>query len=285
MASSIEIDQVDHKIISLLQQDGRMSNSEIARKIGVAEGTVRNRIERLLNEGVIRITAVPDPAKLGFPITVIVGLNAELDKIEQVCRHFAGMKEVRSVAHTAGSHNIVLEVVFASHNEMLAFLTRGLTVVPGLVNTDTSHVVRFVRTADEWRIPESAVKGEMKKLVLIVDDDPDFVELTSLALQGAKYRVKSAMDGKEALAAMREEKPNLVILDLMMDYLLDGAGVARVIRENEDLRDVPILMVSSIASTEHASLLPTSEVLGVDDFASKPLQVADLLSRVKRLAT
>ncbi|MGQ9674067.1 MAG: response regulator [Chloroflexota bacterium] len=284
MPYPIEIDQVDHKIISLLQQDGRMSNSEIARKIGVAEGTVRNRIERLLSEGVIRITAVPDPAKLGFPVSVIVGLNAELDKIDQVCRHFAIMKEVRSVAHTAGSHNIVLEAVFSSHAEMLNFLTRGLTVVPGLVNTDTSHVVRFVRTPDEWRVPESILKGEVKKLVLIVDDDPDFIELTSMALQGAKYRVKSAMNGAEALAAMREEKPNLVILDLMMDYLLDGAGVARVIRESDDLRDVPILMVSSIASTDHASLLPTSEVLGVDDFASKPLQAADLLTRVKRLA-
>lgn len=285
MAPPVEIDQVDHKIISLLQQDGRMSNSEIARKLGVAEGTVRHRIERLLNEGLIKITAVPDPAKLGFDISVIIGVQAELDKIDQVCRHLAALKEVRSVAHTTGAYNVVLEALFPSHNELLTFLTRGLTGVPGLVRTETLHVIRYVRNRCEWRIPDSVVsRGEAKKLILIVDDDPAFVKLTSIVLEGAGYRVNTASNGDQALSLMREARPNLVILDVMMDYLLDGVAVARVMRASDDLRDIPILMVSSITSSEHAQLFPASEHLRVEEFASKPIQAADLIARVRRLA-
>jgi Lrp/AsnC family transcriptional regulator for asnA, asnC and gidA len=284
MATRAEVDRVDQKIIALLQQDGRMSNSEIARRLGVTEGTVRHRVERLLSEGVVRITAVPNPAGLGLEISVIIGVNAEPDKVDDVCRQLAMMKEVRWIAHTAGTHNVVLEGVFASHAELLNFLSRGLGAVPGLMKTDTSHVMRYVRQPHEWRVPDPVVKGEGKKLVLVVDDDPDFVELTSLALQNARFRVKSAMNGSEAVAAMREEKPSLVILDMMVDYLLDSVGVAKVMRSDKDLRDIPILMLSAAQSTEYASILPTSDLLGVDEYVSKPILAADLVSRVKRLA-
>lgn len=93
----------------------------------------------------------------------------------------------------------------------------------------------------------------------------------------------SAADGDEGLAMVHQEKPDLVILDVIMDTVLDGLNVSRELADDPEHRDMPILMVTSIANSDYAALFPTDEYIHIDDFVSKPIAPQDLLKRVKRL--
>lgn len=122
----------------------------------------------------------------------------------------------------------------------------------------------------------------MKK-ILIVDDDPDFVETTRLILESAGYQVVSAADGDEGLKMVAQEKPDLVILDIIMKTVLDGLHMSRQMAEDPEKRQIPILMVTSIANTDYAALFPTDEYIHINGFISKPISPQDLLARTEAL--
>jgi CheY-like chemotaxis protein len=119
--------------------------------------------------------------------------------------------------------------------------------------------------------------------VMVVDDDPDFVEITRMILTAEKYTVETAANGEEALRILRESPPDLLLLDVMMAGPLDGVNLAHAMEEDEALRGVPILMISSIADSPMAPMFPTDEYLPIDGWISKPVQPDQLLSRVRRL--
>ncbi len=116
--------------------------------------------------------------------------------------------------------------------------------------------------------------------ILVVDDDPDFVEITRTILQSHGYEVASAANGDQALQAMRKEVPDLVLLDVMMATVLDGLNLSHVMSEDPVLKDVPVIMVSSITDSPHAGLFPTDEYIPIDAWISKPVQPHDLLHKV-----
>lgn len=117
--------------------------------------------------------------------------------------------------------------------------------------------------------------------ILVVDDDPDFVEITRMILEANGYQVISAANGRQALAQMRQNRPDLVLLDVMMSHVLDGLDVTKEMQADVELRSIPILMVSSIASSRHAGMFPTDEYLPIDGWISKPVQPDDLLKKVE----
>jgi len=119
--------------------------------------------------------------------------------------------------------------------------------------------------------------------VLIVDDDPDFVEVTRAVLERADYQVISAADGDEGMRRVREESPDLIILDVIMKTVLDGLDMSRRMADSAEHHDTPILMVTSIANSDYAALFPTDEYIHIDGFLSKPIAPAELLRRVAAL--
>jgi CheY-like chemotaxis protein len=119
--------------------------------------------------------------------------------------------------------------------------------------------------------------------VLVVDDDPDFVEISRMVLESRGHVVSTAANGDQALERLRADKPDIILLDIMMATVLDGLNVSRVIREDPNLKDIPLVMVTSIANTPHAELFPTDESLSVDGWISKPVNPAELLKTVERL--
>jgi CheY-like chemotaxis protein len=121
------------------------------------------------------------------------------------------------------------------------------------------------------------------KVILVVDDDPDFVEYTRIVLESQGYHVKTAATADSALRMMHEDKPDLVLLDVMMSYVLDGLNVTRQMRDDPDLKMIPVIMISAIVSREEAGVFPTDEYLSVDAFMTKPVDPADLLKQVARL--
>ena len=83
------MDELDRKIIQILQENGRASNARIARDVGVSEGTVRRRLQSLLQEGIIKVVALPDPEVLGYNTEALVGIQVDPDKIDEVARQLA----------------------------------------------------------------------------------------------------------------------------------------------------------------------------------------------------
>lgn len=276
---STAYDEIDLRIIRLLQNDGRVSNVEIARTLGMPEATVRKRVERLLAQKVVRVVALPDLATAGLPLSALISLRVELGQVEAIARAVAALPEVRWLSYATGEYGLILEAALADNEHLLAFLTEHLAKIPGILSTSATHLLRPVKTVADWRLPSVPPPA-----ILIVDDDADFVEMTRTVLESAGYRVFSAASGSEALACMRRQRPALVLLDVMMDGLLDGLDAGRAMRLDASLQRIPIIMVSSIARSEYADQFPTDESIPADVFLSKPVSPARLLEEVRRLA-
>ncbi|MDY7041027.1 MAG: response regulator [Chloroflexota bacterium] len=119
--------------------------------------------------------------------------------------------------------------------------------------------------------------------ILVVDDDPDFVKSTSMVLEAEGYEVIGAANSDEGLSKLGQEKPDLVILDVIMSTVLDGLSMSQQMNEVPEYKNVPILMVTSIANTDYAALFPTDEYINIHGFMTKPISPEQLLSNVKRL--
>ncbi|MFA5779355.1 MAG: response regulator [Elusimicrobiota bacterium] len=121
--------------------------------------------------------------------------------------------------------------------------------------------------------------------ILIVEDDLDVVEAMKVVLESKKYRVISANDGKEGLEKAKSEKPDLIILDVMMRHETEGFKVTQTLRRNEQTKYIPILMVTAITQKTGFPFSPETdgEFLPVDDYVEKPVQPDDLLLRVEKL--
>jgi len=119
--------------------------------------------------------------------------------------------------------------------------------------------------------------------ILIVDDDTDFVFSTRTVLEQSGYEVISAGNGNHGRATLARERPNLVILDVIMSSVLDGLSMSRFMREEPEYKDIPIIMVTSIANTDYQVLFPSDEDIEIDAFLTKPIKPADLTGKVREL--
>ena len=120
------------------------------------------------------------------------------------------------------------------------------------------------------------------KKILIVDDDPDFVLATRLVLEGAGYTVEEASTGEAGLEKMRAGTPDLILMDVMMANPLDGYHTTQQIADDPALSQIPVVMISSIATSQYAETFPTDQHLAVRDFLSKPVGPERLLAKIKR---
>jgi len=123
------------------------------------------------------------------------------------------------------------------------------------------------------------------KRVLVVDDDPDIVETTKTVLDAAGYAVDTASNGTEALAQVKRSKPDLVILDVMMDKETEGFHVAYELKGNDATKDISILVLTNVGrkSGFKFSAETDEDYLPVDEFIEKPLEPKELLKKVAAL--
>ncbi|MFP4056563.1 MAG: response regulator transcription factor [Candidatus Brocadiia bacterium] len=121
--------------------------------------------------------------------------------------------------------------------------------------------------------------------VLIADDDPDIVEAMKTVLEASGFDVLTAPNGQECLRKLRESKPDVLILDVMMTTETEGFHVAYEIRNDPQLRHIPVLMLTAIEQKTGMSFSPEEDedYLPVEDFVSKPVEPEELVERVKAL--
>ncbi len=272
------MDEMDRQIVNLLRSNGRRSNVEIARELGVSEGTVRKRVDRLLEDHTLRIVALADPASIGLKVRALIFVTAELAHLDSVGAGLSQMPEVLSVYRMTGEYDLVLEAAFQSDEHLMSFLRDRVAILPGVVATKVGHVPQIMKQHHEWAIPEPP-----PPTILIVDDDPDFVAFTRIVLEDEGYVVQAAPNGQAALRSMATTVPDLVIMDIMMDGVFDGWDANRRMRQDRRLQDTPVLVVSSITASDYLSQLPTDDDNLIDNFLSKPVDPDALKTEVRRL--
>lgn len=151
ISSQSTLDQIDQDIVSLLRDDGRMAFTEIAKRLSIPEATARYRVQRLLQSGVIRIQAWPNPEKLGTPHIFAVWLIVENGYIDGVAEALSGMQEVRFVAVVAGRYNIFADVYYGVHDEMLAFFTK-LHQIPGIISYESQVILKLLKAEYKYTL-------------------------------------------------------------------------------------------------------------------------------------
>jgi len=149
-----QADDVDRRLISILQQDGRTSNREIARLLGVSEATVRNRLGRLIDEGLLNIVAVPTPKAVGLTMSAIIGVSVEMRRLDEVVGKIIGYREVRYAGLATGQYDIIIEAFFEDQEHMLTFVTRTLGQLEGVTDAETSVILKVAKFSYEWEIPQ-----------------------------------------------------------------------------------------------------------------------------------
>lgn len=142
------LDDVAKQIIEQLQQDGRRAYATIGRAVGLSEAAVRQRVQRLLDAGVMQIVAVTDPLQLGFPRQAMVGLRAGGD-LEAVADRIAELDEVDYVVITAGSFDLLTEVVCRNDDHLLEILQR-LRAVDGVLSTEAFVYLKLRKQTYSW---------------------------------------------------------------------------------------------------------------------------------------
>ena len=120
------------------------------------------------------------------------------------------------------------------------------------------------------------------KRVVVIDDDPDFVEYTRIILQAASYDILTASNAADGLALARRTQPDLVITDVMMSYSLEGISVTRAIRDDPTMNHIPVLVITAIARTPTEDLFPPGAQPAPDGFMTKPVAPDALLAAVQR---
>jgi len=122
----------------------------------------------------------------------------------------------------------------------------------------------------------------MKKTILLVDDDPDFLEQNRLLLEANGYAVRTAESGRQCLAAVEACRPDLIILDMVMDSPSDGFNISRELRNSEYTKTIPLLMITSVNDSVPFRIEPDSTWLPVDALLEKPVDPELLLAVVDR---
>lgn len=146
------LDNMDRDIVQILQVDGRTSNSEIARRLGVTETTVRKRLAALLDGDYIEIVAVPTPRLAGFSQSAIMGITTNLRDLRQIAAAITACPEVRYCGVSTGRYNLIIEAFFADNSHLVEFVTDVLGQMPGVTDVETSLILTIEKFSADWQI-------------------------------------------------------------------------------------------------------------------------------------
>ncbi len=145
------LDDKAKRIIELLQGDGRMSYSAIAKDVGLSEAAVRHRVQKLIEGGVVQIVAVTDPMQMGFARQAMIGIKVTGD-VQEVAAKLGEMDELDYIVITTGRFDILAELVATSDDELLDTISQRVSTIDGVVSTETFVYMRLVKQTYAWGV-------------------------------------------------------------------------------------------------------------------------------------
>ena len=143
------LDEVSKRIIEQLQADGRRPYAAIGKAVGLSEAAVRQRVQRLLDQGVMQIVAVTDPLQVGFHRQAMIGVRAEGD-LQEVADRLAEMAEVDYVVITAGSFDLLAEAVCEDDDALLELVSTKIRAISGVRSTETFVYLKLRKQLYNW---------------------------------------------------------------------------------------------------------------------------------------
>ena len=145
------LDDIAKRIIELLQGDGRMSYSAIAKDVGLSEAAVRHRVQKLIESGVIQIVGVTDPLQMGFARQAMIGLKIT-GNVQEVAAELSTMDEIDYIVITAGRFDILAEILAENDEELLETLSRRIGELDRVISTETFVYLRLVKQSYAWGV-------------------------------------------------------------------------------------------------------------------------------------
>ncbi|AGP54698.1 MULTISPECIES: Lrp/AsnC family transcriptional regulator [Streptomyces] len=143
------LDSVSLAIIEQLQEDGRRPYAAIGKAVGLSEAAVRQRVQKLLDQGVMQIVAVTDPLTVGFRRQAMVGINVEGD-LDPVADALTAMDEVEYVVVTAGSFDLLIEIVCEDDDHLLEMINKRIRTLPGVRSTESFVYLKLRKQTYTW---------------------------------------------------------------------------------------------------------------------------------------
>ena len=154
-----QLDKIDLEIIRLLQNDGRMASSEIAKTIKIPEATIRYRLKKLIDKEFIQIVAAANPIKLGFGIAACISIEAEIRKVDHVITQLEKIERVSYIAQMTSFPNVEIETYIETINELHDLLCQ-IEVIDGVIRVDTAFIRRIVRERFDFGTPRYLTESD-----------------------------------------------------------------------------------------------------------------------------
>jgi Lrp/AsnC family transcriptional regulator for asnA, asnC and gidA len=146
------LDATERGMVELLQQDGRMTVTQLAKELGVTEVTARRKLKRLLGDGVMRVVATVDPFDVGYETPVIVGLKVAMGYLDKVAERLSELPQVRYVGASTGRVDLIIEVVVRTNLELADFLMNQISGIEGILDSETNLIVRIYKQSWHWAV-------------------------------------------------------------------------------------------------------------------------------------
>jgi Lrp/AsnC family transcriptional regulator for asnA, asnC and gidA len=145
------VDGTSRAIIRELQEDGRRPYAGIGKAVGLSEAAVRQRVQKLVDTGVMQIVAVTDPTQIGFARQAMVAISVS-GNVEKVADELAAIAEVDYIVVTAGSFDLLAEVVVTDDEHLLSLINGRMRVIPGVTRTETFLYLKLVKQTYNWGV-------------------------------------------------------------------------------------------------------------------------------------
>jgi Lrp/AsnC family transcriptional regulator for asnA, asnC and gidA len=139
-------------MVELLQEDGRLTITSLAKSLGVTEVTARRKLRRLLGDRIIQVVATVDPFDVGYETPVIIGLKVQRTKLDEVARRLSELPQVRYVGASTGRVDLIVEVVVRTNQDLADFLLNELGSMDGVTDSETNLIVRIYKQSWSWAI-------------------------------------------------------------------------------------------------------------------------------------
>lgn len=140
-----QLDDLDYQILKVLMKDGQITNVDLSKMVGTSVNTIRNRIQRLIENKVLRIVGVTNPMMLGFDVHVIIGVDVEYEHMVSAAEGFAAINSVRYVAYASGQHNLVVMAFFQNMEQYFYFLTEQVSRLKGILSLNVTFVGKEIK--------------------------------------------------------------------------------------------------------------------------------------------